>query len=201
MMQYLFLRMDLFKPPSGLGQGNDFVPGQTEGYMYTRKKINQNGSMIYSKRNQQHTTVIKFNPKPALTHEHEIKPWPLDHIYYTGNSNKRKMNLPRVVYIDPKAEYITNLPQQVFPAIPVLTSDYADKFKRELSPPLDKEKECVPMKDWQTSYYPTCNEIHQLDVIHQSRPQLGGDMHLFGTNGESVMCDIFHCGLNTTVSP
>lgn len=44
------------------------------------------------------------------------------------------------------------------------------------------EGECVPIKAWQTMYYPSCNEIHGLDMIHHSQTS-GGDASLIGVNG------------------
>ena len=44
------------------------------------------------------------------------------------------------------------------------------------------EGECVPIKAWQTLYYPSCNEIHGLDIIHHSQTS-GGDASLIGLNG------------------
>ena len=44
------------------------------------------------------------------------------------------------------------------------------------------EGECVPIKAWQRMYYPSCNEIHGLDMIHHSQSP-GGDASLIGLDG------------------
>lgn len=42
--------------------------------------------------------------------------------------------------------------------------------------------ECVPMKDWQTTFYPVCNGMHELGVEYLGEEN-GEDTLLFGTKG------------------
>ena len=38
----------------------------------------------------------------------------------------------------------------------------------------DKQTDCIPMADWQTTYHPSCNMMHELDLVHQDDVQLIG---------------------------
>lgn len=51
----------------------------------------------------------------------------------------------------------------------------------ELREPL-VQGECVPMKEWQTTFHPTCNGMHEVDISHAGENN-GEDFHLFGTKG------------------
>ena len=43
--------------------------------------------------------------------------------------------------------------------------------------------ECVPMKDWQMAYHPSCNEIHSLDMKNSDENEMGMRISLLGTKG------------------
>jgi hypothetical protein len=52
--------------------------------------------------------------------------------------------------------------------------------------------ECIPMQDWQTTFYPVCNDIHEIGMTSTLVSGNGGksnhngnddDIHLFGTKG------------------
>lgn len=51
----------------------------------------------------------------------------------------------------------------------------------ERRPPL-ADGECVPMQDWQTTFHPSCNGMHELDMVNLGEDN-GNDMKLFGTKG------------------
>ncbi|KAI2501490.1 protein tyrosine kinase [Fragilaria crotonensis] len=51
----------------------------------------------------------------------------------------------------------------------------------EIRQPLD-DGECVPMKDWQTTYHPSCNMMHELGMEHMGESKTP-DFSLFGTKG------------------
>mmetsp|Transcript_13944 Transcript_13944/g.39670 ORF Transcript_13944/g.39670 Transcript_13944/m.39670 type:complete len:800 (+) Transcript_13944:513-2912(+) len=59
---------------------------------------------------------------------------------------------------------------------PVLDSDDERLQKMEIRKPYS-EGECVPMQDWQTTYHPSCNGMHELQL------NAGKDFQLFGTKG------------------
>ena len=44
------------------------------------------------------------------------------------------------------------------------------------------EGECVPMQDWQTTFHPSCNGMHELDMENMGEEN-GDDYNLFGTKG------------------
>jgi hypothetical protein len=45
-----------------------------------------------------------------------------------------------------------------------------------------ESSECVPMQDWQTTYHPWCNGMHEL-ALESMGIQAEDDAHLFGTKG------------------
>jgi serine/threonine protein kinase len=44
------------------------------------------------------------------------------------------------------------------------------------------DEECVPMQDWQTTFYPSCNGMHEL-AIETMGEDNGNSVNLFGTKG------------------
>ena len=43
--------------------------------------------------------------------------------------------------------------------------------------------ECVPMKEWQTTFNPLCNGMHELDLASMGDNRMEDDFKLFGMNG------------------
>jgi len=43
--------------------------------------------------------------------------------------------------------------------------------------------ECKPMQEWQTTFNPSCNEMHELDMAGMGDRRLEDDIKLFGMNG------------------
>jgi serine/threonine protein kinase len=44
------------------------------------------------------------------------------------------------------------------------STDYEGIMERRMFPQHDHDDECVPMADWQSTFYPTCNEFHAVDA-------------------------------------
>ena len=66
---------------------------------------------------------------------------------------------------------------------PVIDSgDDVRAHRMEMRPPYEDE-ECEPMSDWQTTYNPSCNGIHEIDVESGSNGKEGKGLELFGTKG------------------
>jgi len=89
------------------------------------------------------------------------------------------MNIPpmRIVDVYP-ADFTDNT--QLYP---VLDSRDEALEKMEIREPLE-QGECVPMQEWQTTYHPSCNGMHELAMEDMGRWQEeGNDIHLFGTGG------------------
>jgi hypothetical protein len=121
-------------------------------------------------------------------------PSPMDHeqafeildraLYGKVSTNKR-----RVVDIDPTMPLPTQRQIQLYPAdftdstqlYPILDSDDERLSHMEIKEPYSTD-ECVPMQDWQTTFHPSCNEMHELPL---STLGAGDDMdfNLFGTKG------------------
>ena len=64
----------------------------------------------------------------------------------------------------------------------VLPSDDTRLRKMEIREPLES-KECVPMQEWQTTFNPSCNGMHELDLVRMEDPDQNGSLQLFGKNG------------------
>jgi len=63
------------------------------------------------------------------------------------------------------------------------SDDERIKNTMEVRAPL-AQGECVPMKEWQTTYHPTCNRMHEVDLAHPgSEQETGAEFRLFGTKG------------------
>jgi len=54
--------------------------------------------------------------------------------------------------------------------------------RMEMRKPYENE-ECAPMADWQTTYNPSCNGMHELDVENGYNEREGKGLLLFGTGG------------------
>jgi hypothetical protein len=52
----------------------------------------------------------------------------------------------------------------------------------ELREPYE-DGECVPMQDWQTTYHPSCNGVHELGMEYLGEKSSENNVHLFGTKG------------------
>lgn len=65
---------------------------------------------------------------------------------------------------------------------PVIDSDDERARKMELRQPYEDET-CAPMHDWQVTYHPSCNGMHELDAENGHNEREGKDLELFGTKG------------------
>ena len=63
----------------------------------------------------------------------------------------------------------------------VLDSNDERLSKMELREPYSDEH-CVPMQDWQTTFHPSCNGMHEMALDHMGT-DVENDFHLFGTKG------------------
>lgn len=63
----------------------------------------------------------------------------------------------------------------------VLDSGDERLSKMELRDPYSDEH-CVPMQDWQTTFHPSCNGMHEMALDHMGA-DIDNDFHLFGTKG------------------
>ena len=64
----------------------------------------------------------------------------------------------------------------------ILSSSDERLKKMELREPYSNG-ECVPMQDWQTTFYPVCNGMHEIGMESTLAEPNGDDVHLFGTKG------------------
>lgn len=137
-------------------------------------------------------------------HRKKKEPWGQDPLLYASNENDTGENnmisnqsysrhKPKVLYIDEEEIKPINQPPQEVELYPARFSDNTQLYSvldsndealssMEMRTPFH-DGECAPMKEWQTTFHPTCNGIHEIDFIQQSQPDLAGDVHLFGTKG------------------
>ena len=153
------------------------------------------------------TKVLKFTPMTMIS---ERKSWSLDPLLYVSDSiiSKKKGTQPLVFYTDQRMiEDDTNIEIQdtlgmfkEYEEIVFGSDMYEDGRGRILDNNIvheegrilqsndihkeEAEEDCVPTKEWQTSNYrPNCNTLHEMDIIQQSHPRIGGDINLFSTGG------------------
>ncbi|KAL9182744.1 hypothetical protein ACHAXT_004023 [Thalassiosira profunda] len=121
-------------------------------------------------------------------HQHQqprhLAPWPLDQTVY-ADEDEDATQPPRVFYFDRSMEQTNMPPLAAEPATRgVSTGPYEVDFSGDGQRPIEETSgECVPMKEWQTAFFPTCNNLHELDFMQQSQRHIGGSMNLFLTNG------------------
>lgn len=103
-------------------------------------------------------------------------------VYHEASSSKRESLLksihkPRELVLYP-SEFTDNT--QLYP---LRDSDDQALDKMEIRDPF-VQGECVPMQDWQTTFHPSCNGMHELDIVDTAVDEEdGGDIALFGTKG------------------
>lgn len=65
---------------------------------------------------------------------------------------------------------------------PILDSEDQRLELMEIREPYETE-ECVPMQEWQTTFHPSCNEMHELPLSDLGVDDDDTDFLLFGTKG------------------
>lgn len=98
---------------------------------------------------------------------------------------------PRIFYFDSPTDssHPVTRKVQLFPAEFSDNTQYYSLFdssderlnRMEIREPYDGE--CVPMKEWQTTFNPSCNGMHELDLANHQNKKEGGALQLFGTKG------------------
>jgi hypothetical protein len=97
---------------------------------------------------------------------------------------------PRIMYLHGS---ITDAP--VHDHVQIYPSDFTDNTqlygvldsgderlsRMELREPYEDEH-CVPMKEWQTTFHPSCNGMHEMSLDHMVT-DVENDINLFGTKG------------------
>lgn len=112
----------------------------------------------------------------------------------SNSANNRNTPYPRVFLFDPTATRtsLSAPPKKIKP----YPSDFTDNTQLYGILPSDDERlshmeirepysdgECVPMQDWQTTYHPSCNGMHELGMNGIGDDTHGVDATLFGTGG------------------
>jgi len=126
------------------------------------RQISKSQEVItYSKANEYH---LQFTPMTMT----ERKSWSLDALIYTSDSviSEKEGSQPRVFYIDQHMKEDTNIEIQ-----DIQFDEEYDNKERVLDE--ETKEDCVPMKEWQTSHYrPTCNTLHEMDIVQQPHAEL-----------------------------
>ncbi|KAL3777797.1 hypothetical protein HJC23_003570 [Cyclotella cryptica] len=172
-----------------------------------RGRLKDKNKHITSEKKESTVQIGRNLASPWKRHK-KNKPWAADLLIQNEVELNPKRIQPRMFYIDPSMADATldSRVVQLYPAVfsdntqlyPVLDSNDVEMVRMERRPPYN-DGECAPMKEWQTASYPTCNLIHELDTLQQSKPDIGGGMQLFGTKGHwrNAMSISYACkGLN-----
>lgn len=105
-------------------------------------------------------------------------------------TNHRHTPYPRIFAFDPSLTRSAPKKLKTYPAdftdntqlYSILPSDDERLSHMELRAPYS-EGECVPMQDWQTTYNPLCNGMHELGMESLGDDENGMGATLFGTGG------------------
>lgn len=132
------------------------------------------------------TFVPEFQMPPSISKPKQTFK-SVDQSLYTA----RKSTHRRVVALDPSIA--SDIPPhrkiQAYPAdftdntqlYPILDSEDERLNRMEIREPYSDDQ-CVPMQDWQTTFHPLCNSIHELSIESLGEDN-GDDVDLFGTKG------------------
>lgn len=113
----------------------------------------------------------------------------LDHNLYNGPKQGRD-GFPRLFSIGSSHEKIKHHTKRIIERFPAVVTDNTQLYglldssdealsSMEIRAPYTDGK-CVPMKEWQIAYYPSCNSMHEMDLTHLLNNDKGG---IFGTKG------------------
>jgi hypothetical protein len=131
---------------------------------------------------------------PELWDDDEVQPSfdLIDPILYMENFETTESTmLPRVVFIDgedfssSKDRIVRRYRSEITDSTQLYSIlDSADEriASMELRAPY-VQGECVPMKEWQTTFNPSCNGMHELDLANMGDNRMEDDFKLFGMNG------------------
>lgn len=157
----------------------------TNKFVYT-PHTNEQLSQTRSKRVKQ-AVALKVTPPKHLNAKSRFDSQDR-HMYISSSAHNRKN--ARVISLDPSMKLSSHHMVQTYPA------DYTDntqlysildsndervKTTMEIREP-HVQGECVPMKDWQTTFYPSCNSIHELGLENVGEEN-DNQFYLFGTKG------------------
>lgn len=141
-----------------------------------------------------------FSPKnksPSVLSQKDEEPFPIVDKRMYSNKSSRGATLESA---DPRIFYFGGAPAvpsqhsprkvQLYPAdfsdntqyYPLFDSDDEKLNQMEIREPYE-DGECVPMKGWQTTFHPSCNGMHELDLANHQNKKEGGALNLFGTKG------------------
>jgi hypothetical protein len=137
------------------------------------------------------SSSLKFSPPPPLNHDMDDLSFEAqDKAMYQSKSTDLAQQ--RVFFFGGKPSPLIKKhePLAEFPAdftdstqyYGLYDSDDQHLARMEMRQPLDSG-ECVPMQDWQTTYHPSCNAMHELGMEQMGDESTGDNFELFGTKG------------------
>lgn len=117
-------------------------------------------------------------------------------IFGTDDTRKpvKHESYPRIIYSDqqssrhhklPPTRVITQYPSEFSDNTQfysLYSSDDEKLREMETREPFENA-ECVPMQKWQTTFNPSCNGMHELDLVRMEDPDSNGSITLFGKKG------------------
>jgi len=114
------------------------------------------------------------NKKSSGSSRQKVRPDSTKRVVFIHDSIKNVMKQRKIQLYPPPFTDNTQL-------YGVLDSDDERIKTMEIREPLEKG-ECVPMQDWQKTFYPSCNSMHEYNLAGLGQ-ESGVDFDLFGTKG------------------
>jgi len=202
--QYELVRPELPKSAGGLrpqghrdfGKSKSKSPATTKPKGTPPKEISKKDSGSMKPKEKQKNIELAVH-LPARNHEIKRRFEEQEPALYFPHPSTQMMsglytpqpsNQKRIFSLDPSVE-IAKRKVKVYPAdhtdntqfYGILDSNDERLSKMEIREPYS-DGECVPMQDWQTTFYPSCNGMHEIAVESLGEDN-GNSVNLFGTKG------------------
>jgi hypothetical protein len=161
------------------------IPGKTKKDHHS--KSTKSRSKEKRRKSQKITAALKFIRPPKLS----LKSSSFEaHDPAMYNLKKANGNAPRIFSVDvlqapPQGRTLSLYPAEFTDNTQyygLYDSDDTRLSHMEIRQPIE-QGECVPMKEWQTTYHPSCNIMHELGMEHMGETKHDKRFSLFGTKG------------------
>lgn len=117
---------------------------------------------------QKQNGVMKFYPLPERSSKSPFLSWDLS---MPSNAQTKTIKLNEMtVSLNGAAKFVplSDGLQEISNDATTISQDNNDLLSSSTSRSAawDPEQECIPMADWQTTFHPSCNSIHEMDMPH-----------------------------------
>lgn len=152
-----------------------------------------------------HTSqTTKDDEKPTFVHKSfpqvkrptkailKIHQYPLPH--YNDSSATTNNGSPRIFFLDKQVVSAKNRQHTKVEQYPSDRTDdtqlypFTDSNDEPVKSSMERRipiehGDCKPLHDWQTSFYPSCNSVHELGIVESMGKRSSSQFKLFGTKG------------------